>query len=254
MKKTWLLIIFSWLILPGFIFLQRPDDKLHLIFCDVGQGDAILAVWQNNQILIDGGPDNSVLTCLANHLPFWERKLEAVILTHSDADHAAGLEEVKKRYQINEFIDETKVKQGDKIKLGNMVLEVLWPKFLEGDTNERSVVTRLSFGNFDALLTADLPALTSQILFWRRQLPLVEVLKASHHGSKTDNPDELYQGTNPKAVIFSVGENKFGHPDEDLVRRLTEQGITVKRTDQEGEIEIVSDGENWWFRKSAADH
>ena len=84
--------------------LAFPDPKLHLIACDVGQGDAILASYGTNQVLIDGGPDNRVLDCLADHLPFWDREIELVILTHPQTDHFNGLIEVFRRYHVGAFV------------------------------------------------------------------------------------------------------------------------------------------------------
>jgi competence protein ComEC len=80
-----------------------PDGNFHLIACDVGQGDAILAVYKNTQILVDGGPDNKVLDCLGRHMPFWDRDIEAVFLTHPEKDHYMGLIEVFKRYKVDNF-------------------------------------------------------------------------------------------------------------------------------------------------------
>jgi competence protein ComEC len=88
-------------VLLGIYFL--PDGNFHLIACDVGQGDAILAVYKNTQILVDGGPDNKVLDCLGRHMPFWDRDIEAVFLTHPEKDHYMGLIEVFKRYKVDNF-------------------------------------------------------------------------------------------------------------------------------------------------------
>jgi len=81
-----------------------PEKRLKLIACDVGQGDAALAVYGEIQVLIDGGPDDSVLDCLSTHIPFWDRKIELVILSHPQADHYGGLIEVLKRYDVGAFI------------------------------------------------------------------------------------------------------------------------------------------------------
>jgi len=282
------------LLLLFLIFLQRPDDKLHLIFCDVGQGDAILVKHKNTQILIDGGPDGSVLGCLSSQMPFWDRTIELILLTHSDSDHYRGLVEVVDRYQVEKIglnpfgkkgdpdfkelikkLSEKKVysffpRRGDKIRSGLIVFDILWPsdsKLKEIDSlveeseelgsfwlidpewvddNEFSITTRLSFGRFDALLTGDLPVSVSQTLAWRHQLPSVEVLKAPHHGSAKDNPDELYRVTKPKLVVFSVGKNNFGHPSKDLIEKLKNQGVKTERTDYKREVKIISDGEAWW--------
>ena len=77
-----------------------PDDQLHLVFCNVGQGDAILISRGFKQILIDGGPDEKVIQCLSNNLPFWDRKIELVVSTHPDSDHITGLISVLERYQV----------------------------------------------------------------------------------------------------------------------------------------------------------
>ncbi|KKT65650.1 MAG: internalization-related competence protein ComEC/Rec2 protein [Candidatus Woesebacteria bacterium GW2011_GWA2_44_33] len=104
----------AWKYLLGFLFLasvsvwlaafSSEDRNLHLIACDVGQGDAILAVYGDIQILTDGGPGNSVLTCLQKYMPFWDREIELVILTHPQLDHYGGLVEVFSRYQVGTFL------------------------------------------------------------------------------------------------------------------------------------------------------
>lgn len=134
-----------------FIF-SYPDDQLHLIFCDVGQGDAILISRRFTQMLIDGGPDESVLKCLSENMPFWDKTIEVVALTHPQADHLSGLIAVLGRYQVEYFfsppagnksagynklvqlvqsdpsIKVRNVYEGDSIKLGGLVLETLWPE------------------------------------------------------------------------------------------------------------------------------
>jgi competence protein ComEC len=82
---------------------SSQDANFHLVACDVGQGDAILAVYKKTQILVDGGPDNKVLDCLGRHTPFWDRNIEAVFLTHPEKDHYMGLIEVFKRYKVDNF-------------------------------------------------------------------------------------------------------------------------------------------------------
>lgn len=83
---------------------QVPDSNLHIIACDVGQGDAILIVHKNVQILTDGGPSNKVINCLSKYLPFWDRHLNLVVSTHPDSDHSTGLVEVIKRYKVDSIL------------------------------------------------------------------------------------------------------------------------------------------------------
>lgn len=83
---------------------QLPDSNLHIVACDVGQGDAILITYKNIQILTDGGPDSKVLNCLGRHSPFWDRKIELIVSTHPDADHSTGLVDVIKRYNVDKIL------------------------------------------------------------------------------------------------------------------------------------------------------
>src|SRR3990170_7268003 len=94
-KNLTLAIVFSFFVLVGILVYQYAkfnDGKVHIVFCDVGQGDAIfLRTPKGADILVDGGPNESVLACLSGHMPFWDRDLELVILTHPHADHLNGL-------------------------------------------------------------------------------------------------------------------------------------------------------------------
>jgi competence protein ComEC len=294
MKKQTKVIFLLLIGLLLIAFWQRPDDKLHLVFCDVGQGDAVLVIYKNNQILIDGGPDQSVLNCLSKHLPFWDRKIELVLLTHPDGDHFTGLIPVMERFKVGKFlanpfiikgnsnleklariVEEKKIEvysplQGDQVKLANIKLDVLWPDkqiateiekaskinqekigsfwVLDGslvDSNQHSIVANLSYGNFDALLTGDIPAEESKLLSWQKKIFPVEVLKASHHGSGKDNPDELYRESKPELVVFSVGKNSFGHPSGELIDKILKRKIKVRRTDLGGDVVVVVNGESY---------
>ena len=93
------------LVLEVIAFFQLPDANLHIIACDVGQGDAILATYRNFQILTDGGPANGkVINCLSRHMPFWDREVEVVVNTHPQADHYGGLTEIFRKYKVGYFV------------------------------------------------------------------------------------------------------------------------------------------------------
>mgnify|MGYP001559183998 CR=1 FL=1 len=86
-------------------FFSLPDGKLHLVFCDVGQGDAIyMRTPDGSDILFDGGPNDKVLTCLGKHMPFYDRNLELVLMTHPQKDHFQGLISVVERYSVDYFV------------------------------------------------------------------------------------------------------------------------------------------------------
>ena len=278
MKKilAFLSILASLIWLAVFSF---PDKDLHLIFCDVGQGDAVLVQKGSNQILIDGGPDEQVLECLSDNLPFWDRNIEMAVLTHSEADHVTGLISVLERYNVEYFVinniakdtdrfwrfrenlikEGAKIynpKAGEEIKIADIDFTVLWPKerlnsgaknvlgaaSYSGDLNETSVVLRLSFGDFCALLVGDIGAETESQL---DKVTPCQVLKVPHHGSKYSSSEEFLKHVKPDLAVISVGKNSFGHPTEEALDRLKSTGAKILRTDQNGEIEIVSDGKSW---------
>ncbi|MCG2691776.1 MBL fold metallo-hydrolase [Microgenomates group bacterium] len=258
-----------------FLIWQWPDNRLHLIFCNVGQGDAILLEYKSYQILVDAGPDNSVLSCLGKVMPFWDRKIELVILTHPEADHLTGLIEVVKRYQVGrlmktaavnetpEFAALTKVIEsrkvkvetlaaGDKIKLKQLNLEILWP-FNKGESfvknfNQAAVVILGQYGSFRFLLTGDIAAGEEETMLSLGSLRPVDVLKAAHHGSKFSTSQKFLEAVQPKLAVISVGKNSFGHPTPEVLARLKAIGARVVRTDLTGKIEIVTDGRNWWVK------
>ena len=269
-KLNWILALAIGAVI--FLILQWPDSRLHLIFCNVGQGDAILLEHGSYQILVDAGPDNSVLSCLGKALPFWDRKIELVILTHPEADHLTGLIEVVKRYQVGrlmktkaenttpEFAALTKVIEsrkvkvetlaaGDKIKLKQLNLEILWP-FNKGESfvknfNQEAVVILGQYGSFRFLLTGDITAGEEETMLSLGSLRPVEVLKAAHHGSKFSTSQKFLEAVQPKLAVISAGKNSFGHPTPEVLARLKAIGARVVRTDLTGTIEIVTDGRNW---------
>lgn len=146
---------FFWLFLAGFlivsVFNSWPAESLKVVFCNVGQGDASLIIRGRTQILIDGGPNRRVLDCLSAHLPFWDREIEMVILTHPEDDHFTGLIDVIKRYDIKQFVINPVINdspsfwefhrsvleekasvyfpvKGDRIAIGPLSLKFLWPE------------------------------------------------------------------------------------------------------------------------------
>lgn len=94
-----LLAVATWLAV-----IVYPKQNLRIIACDIGQGDAVLAIYGKTQILIDGGPSNQVLDCLGRYVPYWDREIEVIVLTHPQKDHYQGLIEVFRRYQVEMFV------------------------------------------------------------------------------------------------------------------------------------------------------
>jgi len=267
-----LLAAVAWLALRGL-----PDGKLHVYFLDVGQGDAILVVTPDGrQILVDGGPSpTALLNELGAVLPFWDRSLDLVVLTHPDSDHITGLIPLLDRYRVGQVLDipqsdtareaETWLGQlertavpriyaqrGAKIPVGDVLLTVLHPgpNLLIGtpsDDNNNSIVLRLEYGQISLLLTGDAEHDAEKALM-AAGVPLrADVLKVGHHGSNGATSAAFVAAVQPRLAIISAGAgNSFGHPHPAVLERLA--GIEVLRTDLHGRIEVVSDGARMWVK------
>ncbi len=258
-----------------------PDAKLHVFFLDVGQGDAILLQKGQQQVLIDGGPDPERIALeLGERLPFWDRTIELVILTHPEADHVTGLVEVLRRYEVGQvvtsgqvsetsvyaewdrLIDEKGIKRsvaraGQTIMLADgMVLEVLHPRMAplqstSSDVNDNSVVARLVFRDFSLLLTGDISEAVERDLLENRPGVQSTALKVSHHGSDTSSSEEFLAGVDPQVAVVSSGaDNPFGHPSREVMGRLADAvgEDSVYLTSGQGTIELTTDGERLWVR------
>lgn len=254
------------------------DNQLHIVACDVGQGDAILIQKNTTQILIDGGPDNSVLNCLGKHMPFWDKKLELVILTHPQEDHYGGLVDVFKNYKVNlfgEYNTESSnqgyqvlkniptplvtLSKGTKLRLGMIYLDILHPSGNNqsiinnkqtSNANDDGVVVLLKYAQFKALFTADVENKVSDKLSELPEIQNLNYLKVNHHGSKNGLSQKLLDTVDPEIAVISVGKkNRYGHPHEEVIKILGERDIKILRTDLEGDVEVVTDGISYWTKK-----
>ncbi len=252
-----------------------PDGRLHVFFLDVGQGDAIFVQSPSGrQALIDGGPDPSILLSrIGRRMPFWDRSLDLMALTHPDADHITGLVAALERYRVDAVIfremgcdapvcerwQQLMEEQGVAIYRGEagldieldegLRLEVLHPgsKLLTTDGfNDNSLVMRLTYGDVSVLLTGDIQARAERELLAEGVHLASTVLKVPHHGACESSTPMFLEAVNPELVVISVGENDFGHPCETLLEQLN--GRTVYRTDQHGTVKLITDGTQLWVR------
>lgn len=275
MKKYIIIFLASALcviLLYSYQTAQFSDKALHVIFCDVGQGDGILIRTPTGaDIVIDGGQKNGkMLKCLSSHMPFWDHEIELMFATHPDADHIGGLVDVLQNYTVLSFATSTAenkngtiifqtladevakqnipfktITSGDRFKLSDgVVLDTYWPiaSYSATDTNSYSLVQELSYGEFNALFTGDI---TYQILDALNFQDSIEVFKIPHHGSKTGVDDATFQKIQASFVPISDGyHNRYHHPSPSVLALLKKYNIPYKRTDQAGTIEVITDGKN----------
>lgn len=255
------LLIFD-LVLFGYIFFGTSAEP-GVYFLDVGQGDSELIVLPGGvEILIDGGPSNGrALAELADILPFTDRYIDLVAMTHAELDHFGGLISIMNRYKIGAFLwNEVKgqslalrdlekvingnkvkgivLKTGDKIKYQNSVINVLSPgqeKFK--DINENSLVFNLVYKDTNFLFTGDIGKRVEELI--KDKTGKIDVLKVAHHGSKYSSSDEFLNIIQPKVAVIEVGENSYGHPTEETLERLKQIGASIFRTDKHGTIKVI---------------
>ena len=250
-------------------------SDLRVTFFDVGQGDSIfIETPYRQQIVIDGGPSSAILEKLGQKMPFWDRTIDLIILTHPEKDHLTGLLDVLKRYKVENILwtgvvrDTAEYKEWEKLikeegakifltpltpdverrLTSGVELEILSPlDNLEGkilkDSNDTSIVAKLIFGRVSFLFTGDITKSVEKELVDRGADIDSDVLKAAHHGSKTSTSKEFVAAVSPEIAVIQAGRNNsYGHPRQETLDTLAEYGIKIFRTDIDGDIKIISNG------------
>ncbi|MEK9182952.1 MAG: ComEC/Rec2 family competence protein [Patescibacteria group bacterium] len=301
MKKIIFFIVVAAVSVIGLIFYRQPvkisanpifssseiaTSSLRVIFFAVGQGDSTLIITpQDKTILVDGGPDDKVLSKLGKYLPLNQKKIDYMILTHPHADHLDGLVSVLKKYDVGEiyysgvahttyaFMEWLKL-----IKEENIVMKIIdKPQVLELDSrvkldflypnkdlseieikgqeeskygknnnlNNVSILFKLIYGKTKFLFTGDAETPVEKELLKTQADLRADVLKVAHHGSHSSTGDKFLAAVQPKMAVISSGTgNDFGHPHLRTLRRLERYGVKIYRTDELGDVEMKSDGEN----------
>lgn len=251
----------------------REDRQgiLTVSFLNIGQGDAIfIDAPSGRQVLIDGGPDATVLRRLGEVMPWYDRSIDVVIPTHPDADHVSGLIDVLARYQIGYILQSSVLgdtgtwgalqksiqKEGSKnmvahrgqiIDLGDgAYLEVLSPDrdVANLETNTGCVVSRLVYGKTSFLFTCDAPqAIEKYLVEIDGERLKSTVLKAGHHGSKNSSAPLFVGYVDPETVVYSRGcKNRYGHPNQETIDTIARFNIPTHDTCTEGTITFSSNG------------
>jgi competence protein ComEC len=269
-----LLILFAWGIWY-YIYSQNFKERyLKVAFLDIGQGDAIYIEAPNGtQMLIDGGPSTALLSKLSKVMPFGDRSIDIVLATHTDADHIGGLPSVVSLYSVGSFIDngatsETKIykalqtmikeknvprvvaHKGMHIVLDqekNIYFDILFPDrdISKFESNDGSIVGKLVYGNESFMLTGDATNYTENLIMQTNRTESLHatVLKLGHHGSHTSSSQLWLENVDPDLAVISAGlHNRYGHPHQDIIDRLSNMNIPYLATYIQGTIMFKTDG------------
>lgn len=259
---------------PTHIIRSKDSNYLKVVFLDVGQGDAIYIEAPNGkQILIDGGPDAELLSSLAKVMPFADRSIDMIMATHPDMDHIGGFPLLLDNYKVTSIIEngtistsEVSASLEDKIQKKkinkiiarrgmhiiidekkNIYIDILFPDrdITNFESNDASIVGKLVYGENSFLFTGDASLYTENLIEWNDNESTLhsDVLKLGHHGSRTSSSLLWLEKVNPDIAIISVDKNnKYGHPHQELLDRLSSLRIPFLTTYEKGNIIFKSDG------------
>lgn len=270
MKKAIALIILSIFTL---LYVYTENIKRaapRVVFCDVGQGDAIyLRLPEGKDVLVDAGPTAAVVSCLSEEMPYFDRTLELVFITHPQKDHYGGLSYLLSSFRIEKVflpqsIEKASVstawqsfsrrlkkttqeivylERTDQIQIGQSLIIVLSPfpdtKIeTEEDLNNTALGLLAQVQAKQILLLSDLDAVPAERAL-EGVVADVDIFKLNHHGSKYGISGKLLELAEPEVVVLSVGrDNFYGHPHPETLQLLQSLNLPLRRTDKEGKIVI----------------
>lgn len=294
MKKIQIILLIIWVLLWGLVMILRFEEKsshidsesstdsgiLRITFLDIGQGDATFVLFPDGtEMLIDCAIDARIIEALGRVMPFYDRDIDYLVVTHPDKDHYGGCIDVLERFEVKHIIDNGFEKTGsdfwqsymqaieqekmhgaqytqlDSVRswdIASTTIYFLYPDhdlatdpLVPGEkkinANNTSIVMKLSFGNKSVLLTGDIEHELEHYLVKTQKDNLdADILKAGHHGSDTSSIVSFLQLVTPSSTIFSAGkENRFGHPSRRVIKRVERFGSDVWRTDTQGDILVT---------------
>ncbi len=280
LKKKKSLMLISIITLFSILYFSLTpfsNNNLLITFLYVGQGDSILlSTSEEKYILIDGGDSEGSRYVLSYLKSKGIKIINICFITHFDSDHAEGILDILNERQVEllilpekipgtlkaepaaQIIQKAKNKnisikfagRGDYLYCHNLVLEILNPEInseIPG-ANNNSLVIKINYGKFSALLTGDLEYEGEMLLMEGNYNLNSNILKLGHHGSNSSSSHIFLKKVSPRAAVISVGENNYGHPHREVIKRANNLGIDVYRTDEDGAVTITTDGKKYWIK------
>ena len=261
---------------PNNTELETPSVSEDLLgdievkFIDVGQADSCLIVTANNDaILIDAGEDRDAEAIIDVIADYDIPDIDLMVLTHPHADHIGGAQTILETYIVKEVmmssypatsklfnnlltaleenpnIVVTQATVGLEKEIDGVEFVVVGVDSIPKDNNNSSVVMKMTYGTVDIMFTGDAEEPAEEIILQNGFDLNAEVLKVGHHGSETSTSDPFLEAVNPKVAVISVGEgNKYAHPADIILKKLTDKGVQYYRTDELGTITLEIDGKD----------
>lgn len=268
-----LLILAAALFLLLYQYIDQPigraavNGELSVHFIDVGQGDAALILSDGEAMLIDTGVYEGAQELIDYIHTQGVQELTYAVATHPHSDHMGAMDEVIAAFPMDGFLKTDAVNDnkpyrymmealadkktnvinpqpGDSYQLGQAQFTVLAPLSMDygSNLNNSSIVIRLEYGDTSFLFTGD-AEIEEELDLVENDIAPADVLKVGHHGSETSSSNTFLDAVRPACAVISCGkDNRYGHPDAEVLKRLEERNVEILRTDEKGSIVFRSDG------------
>ncbi|MBE6583590.1 MAG: MBL fold metallo-hydrolase [Ruminococcaceae bacterium] len=256
------------------------DGEIMFHFIEVGQGDAILITSSAGNMLIDTSEKSADDKLMAYLESADVNSLKYLVLTHTDADHIGNATQIIENYKVENVLlpdyvsssdvylemmeaikrtqvnliligtDEDCEQSGYSFRLGSLVNTVISPTKQYEDANDMSIVIKSEYGDTSVMFTGDAGKKPEGDILssWSKDTLKCDILKAGHHGSNTSTTQEFLDAVDPSIVVISCGKgNSYGHPHDEVMERLQDKGVTVYRTDMQGNIVFKTDGKTFTY-------
>jgi beta-lactamase superfamily II metal-dependent hydrolase len=256
---------------PSHEIVIPTEGEIIVSFIDVGQGDAILVRTAENAVLIDGGEHRHRQAVIDELRAAEISRLCYVVATHPHSDHIGALTTILRDFEIGTLLlpDVTNNSEtfenfleaienhdieikipiaGENILAGNIFMQIISPPSENfPGINDNSIVLRMVHGETAFLFTGDAESAAENFMLANYNLR-ADVLKVSHHGSRTSTSDAFLDAVSPAIAVISVGaNNRYSHPHTEVLARLSARGAKIYRTDEIGTVRLITDGERIYF-------
>lgn len=244
----------------------KVKENFSVSFIDVGQADSVLIRNGNYNMLIDAGNNEDGEKLVNYFKSLGIEEFTYVFATHPHEDHIGGMDDIINNFKIDNYYMSNKLSttktfmdvldaldgrnlkytvpnKGDTLKLGDANIKVIYPGDDKSNINDSSIVLKITYGKNSFLLTGDATSNVERKIY--NEDIKSDVLKVAHHGSSYSSTDVFLDKVKPYYAVISVGKNNiYNHPSNKTLEKLNKRNIKVYRTDLDGTIVFISDGDN----------